>query len=323
MIRSGHGYSSSKKLSVPQPGGLAEGEVVDADVEHARLRGRGHRLHEEARTSAAASAARLRRSGASGGKSKVRSGDRGRRQTERALSPPPDDLRPAVRDAAAGRRSRAGLAAHRRARPAARARTRSGSSCCASASRSTPTRPSSASRFRHDPLLGPSIRHLHGLRPLRTADRRPRAPPRRVRAADRGTARALRSSWRSCAPAASPRRRAQAIGALSPAQLRRLGLATHRASTLVRVCRTIDLEAPARPADRGRRGAAPPRARPRAVVARGDRARRARQLAARAGRRSRPRQALLGPPRPVGRAPRDRRIARAVRRMGRVWRACI
>ena len=32
------------------------------------------------------------------------------------------------------------------------------------------------------------------------------------------------------------------IAALSPAQLRRLGLATHRASTLVRVCRSIDLE---------------------------------------------------------------------------------
>jgi 3-methyladenine DNA glycosylase/8-oxoguanine DNA glycosylase len=34
----------------------------------------------------------------------------------------------------------------------------------------------------------------------------------------------------------------EAIGALSPAELRRLGLATHRASALVRLCRTVDLE---------------------------------------------------------------------------------
>ena len=48
-----------------------------------------------------------------------------------------------------------------------------------------------------------------------------------------------RAIVRACGEPAPSR---QAIGALSPAELRRLGLATQRASTLVRVCRTLDLE---------------------------------------------------------------------------------
>lgn len=99
-----------------------------------------------------------------------------------------------------------------------------------------------ARRFRHDPLLGPSIRNLHGLRPLRratVAHALLRAvcgqlvESRRARAIERAIVRA-------CGEPAPSR---QAIGALSPAELRRLGLATQRASTLVRVCRTLDLEA--------------------------------------------------------------------------------
>ena len=120
--------------------------------------------------------------------------------------------------------------------------TRSGSSSCASCSRSTPTRPSSCSRFRHDPLLGPSIRHLHGLRPLRRADGCPGASCAAICGQLIEARRALaieRAIVRACGEPAPTR---ETIAALSPAQLRRLGLATHRASTLVRVCRTIDLE---------------------------------------------------------------------------------
>jgi 3-methyladenine DNA glycosylase/8-oxoguanine DNA glycosylase len=96
-------------------------------------------------------------------------------------------------------------------------------------------------RFRHDPLLGPSLRHLHGLRPLRT----PTVARALLRAVcgqliEARRARAIELAIvRACGEPAPTR---EAIGALSPAQLRRLGLATHRASTLVRVCRTIDLE---------------------------------------------------------------------------------
>lgn len=97
-------------------------------------------------------------------------------------------------------------------------------------------------RFRDDALLGPSLRHLHGLRPLRT----PTVALALLRAVcgqliDAGRARAIeRAVVRACGEAAPTR---QSIGSLPPAQLRRLGLATRRASTLVRVCRTIDLEA--------------------------------------------------------------------------------
>lgn len=96
-------------------------------------------------------------------------------------------------------------------------------------------------RFRRDPLLGPSIRELHGLRPLRdpTVARSvlhaicgQLVDVRRAVATERAIMRALGQE--------APTR--EAIGALSPAELRRLGLATHRASALVRICRTIDLE---------------------------------------------------------------------------------
>ena len=98
-----------------------------------------------------------------------------------------------------------------------------------------------AARFRHDDLLGPSIRGLHGLRPLRrttvahavlVAICGQLIESRRARALER-------TILRACGEPA-PRR--EALGALSPAQLRRLGLASSRASTLVRLCRTIDLE---------------------------------------------------------------------------------
>ena len=98
-----------------------------------------------------------------------------------------------------------------------------------------------ARRFRNDPLLGPSVRRLHGLRPLRratVAHALLRAvcgqliEARRALAIERAILRAV----------GDPAPTREAIAALSPAGLRRLGLATHRASTLVRVCRTLDLE---------------------------------------------------------------------------------
>ena len=96
-------------------------------------------------------------------------------------------------------------------------------------------------RFRSDPLLGPSIRELSGLRPLRlptVAQAVLRAICGQLIQASR--ARAIeRAVIRACAQPAPTR---EAIGRLSPVELRRLGLATHRASALVRLCRTLDLE---------------------------------------------------------------------------------
>lgn len=96
-------------------------------------------------------------------------------------------------------------------------------------------------RFRSDPLLGPSIRELTGLRPPRlptVAHSVLRAICGQLIEAKR--ARAIeRAVIRACGDPVPTR---ETIGRLSPAQLRRLGLATHRASTLVRLCRTVELE---------------------------------------------------------------------------------
>jgi 3-methyladenine DNA glycosylase/8-oxoguanine DNA glycosylase len=96
-------------------------------------------------------------------------------------------------------------------------------------------------RFRRDPLLGPSLRHLHGLRPLRRATVAHavlRAMCGQLIEARRALA-IERAILRSCGQAAPTR---QALGARSPSELRRLGLATHRASALIRICRSLDLE---------------------------------------------------------------------------------
>jgi len=96
-------------------------------------------------------------------------------------------------------------------------------------------------RFRSDPLLGRSIRELHGLRPLRLAT----VTQSVVRAIcgqliDSRRARTIeRAILRACGEPGLTR---EAVGGLSPAQLRRFGLATARASTLVRLCRSLELE---------------------------------------------------------------------------------
>ena len=207
----------------------------------------------------------------------------------------------AVRDAAAGRRRAARPGSARRRRRCCARRTRSGSSCSASCSPSTPTRPSSAAASVTTRCSARRLRELHGLRPLR--------PPTVAQAVLRAIcgqliearrARAIELAIiRACGEPAPTR---EAIGALSPAQLRRLGLATAPRLDARPALPHDRSRGPARPADRGGRGAAPARARPRAVVARSRRARRARQLPPRARRRSRARQALLGASRPLGRA---------------------
>jgi 3-methyladenine DNA glycosylase/8-oxoguanine DNA glycosylase len=103
-------------------------------------------------------------------------------------------------------------------------------------------------RFSDDPLLGPSLRRFRGMRVLRVptvAQALLRAlcgqlvTSREARALERRILRATTAPGPNglCEP---PRR--ETLGALSPLRLRTLGLAERRAATLVRVCRTLDLE---------------------------------------------------------------------------------
>ena len=102
-------------------------------------------------------------------------------------------------------------------------------------------------RFARDPLLEGTIRETRGLRPLRTptvAGALLRAlcgqliQSDRARELDRIVVRA--TSGRVGRFAQPPT--AQTLGRLSPAQLRRLGLHARRGATLVRMCRSLDLE---------------------------------------------------------------------------------
>ena len=102
-------------------------------------------------------------------------------------------------------------------------------------------------RFARDPLVGEATRKLRGLRPVRVAT----VAQALLRAlagqliASQEARRIERRVVRAASPAdgrlhAPPT--AADLGAFSPAQLRRLGLGTRRATTLVRVCRSLDLE---------------------------------------------------------------------------------
>jgi 3-methyladenine DNA glycosylase/8-oxoguanine DNA glycosylase len=102
-------------------------------------------------------------------------------------------------------------------------------------------------RFADDPLLAGTIRQTRGLRPLRTptvAAALLRAlcgqliQSDRARELDRIVVRA--TSERVGRLAKPPT--AGTLGRLSPAQLRRLGLHARRGATLVRMCRSLDLE---------------------------------------------------------------------------------
>src|SRR5918992_215851 len=97
-------------------------------------------------------------------------------------------------------------------------------------------------RFADDPLLGPSVRALRGLRPRRTAT----VAHAMLRALcgqliqSRAARDLERELLRVCGEDPPTR---ETLARFSPAQLRRHGLAAARAATLVRIARTIDLEA--------------------------------------------------------------------------------
>ncbi len=102
-------------------------------------------------------------------------------------------------------------------------------------------------RFSRDPLIGPSVRHLRGLRPLRVAtvahallralcgqlitSREARAMERRIVRA------ATTSRDRLNAPPSTAD-----LARFAPAELRRLGLHARRGATLARLCRSLELE---------------------------------------------------------------------------------
>jgi 3-methyladenine DNA glycosylase/8-oxoguanine DNA glycosylase len=96
-------------------------------------------------------------------------------------------------------------------------------------------------RFADDPLLGPSVRRLRGLRPRR----RPTVAHAALRAVcgqlvQAGKALALeRAVIRRCGEDPPTR---EALLRLSPAALTGCGLATSRAAALHRLCREVDLE---------------------------------------------------------------------------------
>jgi 3-methyladenine DNA glycosylase/8-oxoguanine DNA glycosylase len=95
-------------------------------------------------------------------------------------------------------------------------------------------------RFADDELLGPATRHLRGLRPLRTATVA-HALLRAV-AAQLITMQEARDIERRVSRVAGVPPTRQALARLAPAELQRLGLSARKAASLVRICRTLDLE---------------------------------------------------------------------------------
>jgi 3-methyladenine DNA glycosylase/8-oxoguanine DNA glycosylase len=102
-------------------------------------------------------------------------------------------------------------------------------------------------RFSRDPFLGRTVRRLRGLRPLRCATVTQallRAlcgqliTARRAREIERRIVRAATPSLDGLHAAPTP----ATMGRYSPAELRALGLGGPRASALVRLCRSLDLE---------------------------------------------------------------------------------
>jgi AraC family transcriptional regulator, regulatory protein of adaptative response / DNA-3-methyladenine glycosylase II len=102
-------------------------------------------------------------------------------------------------------------------------------------------------RFSRDPFLGATVRRLKGMRPPRCATVTQsllRAlcgqliTARRAREIERRVVRAATPSLDGLHAAPTP----AAMGRYSPAELRALGLGGPRASALVRLCRSLDLE---------------------------------------------------------------------------------
>ena len=95
-------------------------------------------------------------------------------------------------------------------------------------------------RFADDELIGRATKHLRGLRPLRTAT--VAHALLRAIAGQLITMQEARLIERRVIRAAGAPPTAEALARFSPADLQRLGLSARKASALVRVCRTIDLE---------------------------------------------------------------------------------
>jgi 3-methyladenine DNA glycosylase/8-oxoguanine DNA glycosylase len=103
-------------------------------------------------------------------------------------------------------------------------------------------------RFAGDPLLGETLRRLRGLRPPRVGT----VAQALLRALcgqliESGRARALearivRATSEPSQSGLHPAPTAAQLGRFAPAELRRLGLHARRAATLVRLCRSLDLE---------------------------------------------------------------------------------
>jgi 3-methyladenine DNA glycosylase/8-oxoguanine DNA glycosylase len=104
-------------------------------------------------------------------------------------------------------------------------------------------------RFARDPLIGEATRQVRGLRPLRTATVAQsllRAvagqliQARHARQIEKRVIRALMPNLEGTRLHAPPD--CASLGRLAPAELRRLGLGMRKAASLVRVCRSLELE---------------------------------------------------------------------------------
>ena len=104
-------------------------------------------------------------------------------------------------------------------------------------------------RFARDPLIGEATRRVRGLRPVRTptvAHALLRAvcgqliQARRARAIERSVIRATTPTLVGTPLNAPPD--CASLGRLAPVELRRSGLGMRRAATLVRLCRSVELE---------------------------------------------------------------------------------
>jgi 3-methyladenine DNA glycosylase/8-oxoguanine DNA glycosylase len=94
--------------------------------------------------------------------------------------------------------------------------------------------------YADDPLVGRATRHLRGLRPLRTAT--VAHALLRALAGQLITSREARSIERRVLRVAGTPPTAAALARLSPSELQKLGLSARKAATLVRLCRSVDLE---------------------------------------------------------------------------------
>ena len=104
-------------------------------------------------------------------------------------------------------------------------------------------------RFARDPLIGEATRRVRGLRPVRTptvAHALLRAvcgqliQARRARAIERSVIRATTPTLAGTPLNVPPD--CASLGRLAPVELRRSGLGMRRAATLVRLCRSVELE---------------------------------------------------------------------------------